>query len=363
MTWIIRVLANKSRSLLRRTAGVIGVGSGSLPGNKDEKLTEAHEKIAERNQRLKRTRRRLAKKEEEIASLKATITERDHETEVGGMKPENIVWIFGSARTGSTWLASMMGETKEQTVWLEPLVGELFGYLYYVRSGHLKDKPGKHFILGNLHKETWLKSIRYVVLNGAAARFSKLTKDSHLVIKEPNGSIGAPLLMEALPESRMIFLMRDPRDVVASAMDAVREESWGTNQGGNKGWSQDTTTEELNALAERQATRYMQYAGNAKKAYEDHNGRKVLVRYENLRHRTFEELKRIYSTLGIPIDEKQLYHAVEKHSWESIPEQKKGMGKFYRKATPGSWKEDLTSEQVKIVEQTTTPILKEFYGS
>lgn len=361
MTWIIKVLANKSRSLLRRTAGVIGVGSGSLPGNKDEKLTEAYEKVAEKNQRLKRTRRRLAKKEEEIASLKATITERDHETEVDGIKPENIVWIFGSARTGSTWLASMMGELKEQRVWLEPLVGELFGYLYYVRSGHLKDQPNKHHILGNFHKETWLESIRSVVLSGATVRFPKLAEGGYLVIKEPNGSIGAPLLMEALPESRMIFLMRDPRDVVASAMDALREESWGANQGGNKGWGQDTTPEGLNALAERQATRYLQYAGNARQAYEAHKGRKILVRYEDLRYWTFEELKRIYSTLDIPIEEQQIHHAVEKHSWESIPEEKKGEGRFYRKATPGSWKGDLTSEQVEIVEQVTAPILKEFY--
>lgn len=115
-------------------------------------------------------------------------------------------------------------------------MGELFGNLYYVRSGHLKDKPGKHHILGNFHKETWLESIRSVVLDGAAARFPKLAEGGYLVIKEPNGSIGAPLLMEALPESRMIFLIRDPRDVVASAMDALRKDSWGLKRAGTKDW-------------------------------------------------------------------------------------------------------------------------------
>ena len=49
--------------------------------------------------------------------------------EVGGIKPENIVWIFGTARTGSTWLSAMMGEIKGYTRWHEPLVGTLFGQL------------------------------------------------------------------------------------------------------------------------------------------------------------------------------------------------------------------------------------------
>jgi Sulfotransferase domain len=52
---------------------------------------------------------------------------------------------------------------------------------------------------------------------------------------------------------------------------------------------------------------------------------------------------------------------VEKHSWEAIPETEKGEGKFYRKGTPGSWRDDLTPEQAQIVEDITAPLLKEFY--
>jgi hypothetical protein len=73
-------------------------------------------------------------------------------------------------------------------------------------------------------------------------------------------------------------------------------------------------------------------------------------------------LRRIYSTLGIPADEGELARTVEKHSWENIPEKKKGEGKFYRKAKPGGWREDLTPKQVKIVERIVAPVLEEFYS-
>jgi len=72
-------------------------------------------------------------------------------------------------------------------------------------------------------------------------------------------------------------------------------------------------------------------------------------------------MERIYSSLGIPVDEAELSEAVKKYSWENIPEEEKGEGKFYRKAKPGGWREDLTPEQVKVVERITAPLLEEFY--
>ena len=45
-------------------------------------------------------------------------------------------------------------------------------------------------------------------------------------MKEPDGAVGAQLMMEALPESRMVLLVRDPRDVASSALDATKEGGW-----------------------------------------------------------------------------------------------------------------------------------------
>jgi Sulfotransferase family len=275
-----------------------------------------------------------------------------------GVKPENIVWIFGTGRSGSTWLGSMMGGLDGCAMWNEPLVGNLFGNFHYFRVGGRK--TGRQYILGEHYKETWLGPMRDLVLGGAAARFPEVIGGGYLIIKEPNGSIGAPLLMEALPESRMIFLIRDPRDVVASSMDARSEGSWLSE----RREAQRRTSKpdrNPNVYVRMRANSYVQQIEKSAQAYRAHGGRKVMVRYEELRADTLQTMKRIYSALEIPVEEAELARSVEKHSWEKIPAEQKGEGKFHRKAKPGGWREDLTPEQAEIVEGMAGSLLRELY--
>ena len=305
---------------------------------------------------LARVREQLEAREQEIAGLKQRLAA----PRAGGVDPGNVVWIFCSNRSGSTWLSSMMGEIEDHEVWNEPLVGKLFGDLYYVgAAGHQKVK---HYILGDYYRGSWLDSIQAFVLSEAGARFPTVAERGYLIIKEPNGSIGAPLLAEAMPASRVIFLLRDPRDVAASGLDAARKGSWQYENAADRGWKREALADnQPDVWVRRRAQNYVRHAGKAKDAYEAHKGPKALVRYEELRDDTLGTMERLYSTLGIEIGGEDLVRAVEKHAWENIPEKEKGQGKFYRKATPGGWREDLTPDQVAIVEQVSAPLLKEFY--
>ena len=314
---------------------------------------------------LVRARQELASAREENRELRARLAATGGRAQAG-IDPERIVWMFGTARTGSTWLSTMMGSMAGCRVWQEPLVGDLFGHLYYVRGAPHVERRGEDFILGRSHRESWLDSIRTFVLHEAAARFPGLTDSGYLIIKEPNGSIGAPLLMEALPESRMIFLLRDPRDVVASLLDANRRNGWlhGWEDSGRhrrKSLADPAADASPDSFVQNRARNLLRLIGKVEEAYYAHGGCKALVRYEDLRARTLQTMQRLYSGLEMDVDQAELARVVQKHAWENIPEERKGPGKSNRKATPGGWREDLTPGQVEIVERVTAPLLKEFY--
>ncbi|HEU4493834.1 MAG TPA: sulfotransferase, partial [Rubrobacteraceae bacterium] len=183
-------------------------------------------RTAKRSRSLRQARRRLAGARQraslEISGLRSLLS--GNYPREGGADPANMIWIFGSGRSGSTWLRSMMGEMSGHRVWEEPMVGRLFGE-FYARAPQ-ENSRSADFIMGEPIRKGWTRSIRNFVLDGASYSNPRLRPDDYLVIKEPNGSVGAPLLMEAFPESRMILLVRDPRDVVASVLDAAREGGW-----------------------------------------------------------------------------------------------------------------------------------------
>jgi hypothetical protein len=321
-----------------------------------KRLGQVLRRVARRSGMLRQIHRRLVGQRQqarfEISELRARL---------GGARdvnPGNMIWIFGSGRSGSTWLRGMMGEMSNHRVWEEPMVGRLFGDFYTrVPKENLRSAD---FIMGDPIRKGWVRSIRNFVLDGARYSNPRLGPGDYLVIKEPNGSIGAPLLMEALPESRLILLVRDPRDVVASVLDAAREGGWlyESRNGARRRRAADRSPR---AFVGERARVYRRGVENAKEAYDAHEGPKVLVRYEELVADTLGTMRRIYAALGIGVDPDELVRAVERHSWENVPEEEKGKGKFYRKGEPGGWKEDLTPEQVKTVERITAPLLEEFY--
>lgn len=297
-----------------------------------------------------------------------SLKKRRHEMRLGSLgtrahgesdvNPENLVWIFGTGRSGNTWLRSMMGEMNGHRVWEEPMVGSLFGNFYErAQAGNLRSAD---FIMGDPIRKGWISSVRNFVLDGARYSHPELRPGEFLVVKEPSGSVGAPLIMEALPESRMILLIRDPRDVVASALDGARKGNW-LHEWRGAANRENLADDRPDAFVKRQSNTYRRNLNGARRAYEAHSGRKVLIRYEDLRADAVDTLKTAYTNLGIPFEEEELVQAVEKHSWENIPEGEKGEGKFYRKASPGSWREDLSPKQARMVEEVTSPIVGELY--
>lgn len=279
---------------------------------------------------------------ERNVALKQTVQENNYPSST--IKPDNIVWIFGTGRSGSSWLWRMLVSQEEYIGWNEPYAGVMFPPLQ--AATNIREREAT--IFGNSHRQAWNGSLKAMFLRCAASRFPDADADNYLIVKEPNGSAGASWLTEAIPESRIIVLARDPRDVVASAIDSVKPGSWRT-------YSNESQMN-LQQLTRKRAETYLQQMSASLEAYEKHDGLKSIVTYEELIDDTLHHMRRLCHELDLPITS-DLRDSVEKHSWANVPENRKGEGKAMRKATPGSWRNDLTEEQVAIVEETTSLLL------
>ena len=357
--------------------------------NRDRQLEKLREQVTKKDRQLEKLREQVAKKNEHLKrlpKLRMKVTDKDRQLEKlqekvvqailngdgahpNDIRPEDIVWIIGSPRTGSTWLSRMLGELENCEVWQEPFFGVILSFRDNIANQGWV--ASQNFILGDPNKPIWLNYMKQMFLAVADVRFAG---HGYLVVKEPNGSVGARLVLEAFPESKVIFLVRDPRDVVASQLDAVKPESWYGRarfessaatarfdpETGSFVFSQPTSEEEFVESLSRDVVASVTAA---QEAFDAHSGPKVFIKYEGLRADTLGTMRELCSTLGLDADEGQLARAVEEYSWENLPQDSKGEGKPRRKATPGGWREDLTPEQIKVVERITAPLIEQFYSS
>jgi len=353
---------------------VVGVTRGEVPDPdalqrrlqvQAQELARAQRHIEKQNRRMQQLQRSTLVNDEQTLLPDGV----DSEIGSGVINPKNIVWILGSPRTGSTWLSEILGEPRGHALWKEPFFGVVLNFRNNLaHRGYINSKQ---FLLGEPYRDVWVGSMRRLFLDVGRAKFPNISPKHHLIIKEPNGSMSAPLILEAFPESKLVFLVRDSRDVVASLLDAAEEGSWygydrfeasvadAVLRGSRSASPENGSDDEF---VVRLATNYVNNVNAVKEAYARHpDGAKVLVRYEDLRATPRDCVLYICDSLGIDVYREQLEQAIKRHAFENIPQENRGQGKFHRRATPGGWREDLTPEQARTVEEITDPLLREFY--
>jgi len=262
----------------------------------------------------------------------------------------NLVWILSNPRSGTTWLGTQLLSYKTNT-WNEPLIGAHLVDLhetpkYYVRDIDFRSTRPNYFFNAK-YASTWRYFLRKLILNRIYAQFGDLERKT--IIKEPNGSIAADMISLCLPNSKIIALLRDGRDTVDSRLDALTTDAWGTKFFGENSREAISSAERPKIIRSRSKL-WRVNMETVLEAFENHKAEnRIMIRYEELRKNTFDETKKIYQFIDVPIAEKKLKKIVDQYTFENLPDSMKGSGKFVRAASPGRWRDSFSDEEKKIM--------------
>ena len=185
----------------------------------------------------------------------------------------------------------------------------------------------------------------------AAERYD--VKSPLVLLKEVAGAHAAPLVMSMFPRSKLVFLVRDGRDVVDSQTAANQPGGW-LPVGG---W---TTPEERYEYISRRARTWVGDVASIERAFQAHPAElRKTVRYEDLLAAPAANLGPLVEWLGLRRSKQWLERAVEANAFASVAPEQKGPKKFFRSATPGAWRKNMTDEEAAALESVMGDKLRE----
>lgn len=315
----------------------------------------------------------------------------------------NLVWIYGSPRTGSTWLLEMLCDPLNLVLdpgselgfgwpadWEGPASAlpvdglQISAHLAPAVFGHsissdtvqgddgqilprtLNRQAGSRatYAFSPAYADVWRPHARRLALARlhaivARARGDGLplaTETPLLVIKEVDDSHAADVVMSLFPRSRMLFLVRDGRDVLDSLLDANRPSGWLSKAGWGTG-EFESEDQRLDWVREH-CRNWVARMNACLRAYDGHDpALRRLVRYEDLLADTSSGLADLSRWLGLPADPERIAAVARAHAFETLPDEWKGPGMFRRSATPGGWREGLTDPERRLARESMAGLL------
>jgi Sulfotransferase family len=274
--------------------------------------------------------------------------------------PGRLAWIFGSSRSGSTWLLRMLAELDRVIPVDDPHIGHHLGVWRPIplawatakdppKLGTLADfkRKKRDYLFSDRYRDTWMPQLRELISTRFEAQAAEYIEDAGgiedplVVVKEP-GSHAADTIMELFPDSSLIFLLRDGRDVVDSWLDAYRDGSWATDEGA---YPLDDTGRP--ALIRWQSSVWLHRTEVVQETFARVDPeRRVLIRYEEMREDPVTALERICGMLGIEATRQELEEIAGTHAFSSVPKSDKGEGREIRRAEPGGWSDHMTRDEI-----------------
>jgi len=269
---------------------------------------------------------------------------------------KNIVWLFGSARGGTSWVALELLSHNTNNI-NEPHIEDHLSMRAYQNNRppffRRIDNPLKSddYFFSEKYKEVWMQFLKKLILN----RFFAQTKniDKKTVVKEPCSFGATDILTECMNNSKTIILQRDGRDVLDSIYDAKSKDGFMTKATGKAPIPNKINfITNISYLWVNRTEHFLKTFENLPKDL------RWMVKYEDILKNTFDELDKLYDFLEIDISKDEIQNIISKFDFNNIPERNKGSGKFHRSASPGKWKENFNEEEKSIMNEIMGETLK-----
>ena len=196
----------------------------------------------------------------------------------------------------------------------------------------------EQYFFSDERQRHWRGPLRELILGRLGAELDRRIG----VVKEPNGSQAAPQLMSLLPASRMIFLLRDGRDVVDSELAAYQPGAWMADLVGR------STEPDRERVIEYSAAVWLARIERIERAYEAHPSElRYRLTYERLREDPLVEMRSIFDWLELDVPDGLLASIVEQHDFERAGD--RGELSFNRAAEPGLWQQNLSASEQRVM--------------
>lgn len=298
------------------------------------------------------------------------------------------IWLFSTARSGSTWLAADVVCANHRARLIdESGIGRMFAPLQtdpqrfdrvaesrrsrYVESGFAFETGEKKRAIQNgnavferaftsMDLENQILSrhnfgfyhemLREVALKHAINEWGCRHFD-RIVFKCPNEGQGADFIMRAFPESRMVFLMRDGRDVLRSRFSPFASPLLSRND---------------DPELRRYAIAYFSHMWNfqidiIRTAYDAHPEKlRVFLKYEDLRTDPDRTIGDVLFRLGFDVSRRDVTTLAAGTTLESVPASQRGPDKPRQEGLVGGYKQTFSPEEIGLMNVIMGPNLKRY---
>lgn len=269
-----------------------------------------------------------------------------------------ILWLASYPKSGNTWLRAYLANLFRNPDRPIP-INELLVYVYGDNFLH-------HYEQYSGKKADELSDQELTRLRPLVHQWFAYSKRDTAMVKTHSACVIANNVPLITPNATAgaIYVIRNPLDVVASLANHYQTD--------------------LDRAIEIMATKdcvmppspgqleqvLLDWSGHVRSWIEAPQMRLHVMRYEDMRNKPYKTFAALSRFLGLPIEKPRIMKAIKFSSFDELKKQETdsgfvearpdGKAKFFRAGKAGSWREDLTSDQIARVIEAHREIMTKF---